>query len=113
MKDREYADSHQDRINLLIHLLAVPLFWLASLMALTFAAMGAWEKAVWALAALGISLGLQAIGHKRESVPPRPFNGALDFLSRIFREQFYRFPAFLLGGAWWRNLRRNRPVLPP
>ena len=41
MIDLEYSASHSDRVNLLIHLLAVPLFWLASIMALTMTAMRA------------------------------------------------------------------------
>lgn len=103
----EYSASHRDRANLLIHLFAVPLFWLASIMALTFTAMGAWSKLAWAFAGLGVSLGLQGIGHRREQHPPKAFSGPLDFVTRIFREQFYRFPAFLLGGGWWHNLRSN------
>lgn len=105
MTDPYYSESHRDRFNLLLHLFAVPLFWLATFAALTFAAMGAWSNLAWASAGFGVSLGLQAMGHKREKVPPRAFTGPLDFITRIFREQFHRFPALVLNGQWWRNFR--------
>ncbi len=64
-----------------------------------------WLAAVGWLACIGLSLALQGIGHRRESMPPEPFSGPLDFLARILVDQFYRFPRLLLSGRWLRNLR--------
>ena len=105
MKRGQYARSHADRVNLLIHLLAVPMFWLASISGITFLAMALWIHAGWAALALAAALGFQAIGHKRERLPPEPFSGPVDFVTRIFSEQFLRFPGFVLSGDWWRNFR--------
>ena len=50
---------------------------------------------------------MQGIGHKREAEPPVPFDGPGDFLARVFVEQFFTFPRFVLTGGWLRNLTRN------
>lgn len=107
MNPVQYADSHGDRLNLLIHLLAVPLFWLGTLGFVTFATMGFWSYTAGTLVMPAVSLALQGFGHKREQVPPAPFAGPLDFVTRIFAEQLVRFPAFVLTGRWWRNFRRS------
>ena len=38
----EYADRHRDRVNLLIHIVAVPLFWIGS-----FNAIGVSGPSIW------------------------------------------------------------------
>ena len=107
MNPAKYAASHADRTNLVIHLAAVPLFWLGTLVLVTGLSAMLWLVAAQGLAGLGVSLGLQGLGHRREQVPPEPFASPLDFLTRIFVEQFFRFPAFVASGGWWRNFRRT------
>jgi hypothetical protein len=44
----------------------------------------------------------QAVGHGREQNPAIPFEGVSDALGRIFLEQFFTFPRFVVTGGWWR-----------
>lgn len=45
------------------------------------------------------------IGHRLERNQPEPFRGPLDVVRRILLEQYYRFPRFVLTGAWLRAWR--------
>ncbi len=102
----DYAGYHQNGVNLLIHIVAVPLFVLATL-ELLYALVGMqFWAAVAGVVGMMVSLILQSIGHKRESNPPVPIAGPGDFLKRIVAEQFYGFPKFVLTGRWWVNLRQ-------
>ena len=100
-----YAASHRDRVNLLVHLLAVPLFSVATIVMLLALVEGQLRLGATGFALLAVSLGLQGIGHKREGMLPTPFQGPFDFLTRIAKEQFWRFPRFVLSGRWWANFR--------
>jgi hypothetical protein len=105
----DYPSFHQDHRNLLIHIVAVPLFDLTAMAALFSLSTSRWLSA--ALFALGpvASLAAQAYGHGREPDPPRPFRGPLDFVRRILTEQFAVFPLFVFTGGWARALRRPGP----
>jgi phage terminase small subunit len=104
----DYVAKHRDRGNLLIHIVAVPLFQFATL-GLVGAALGrSLTAAVVALLLMGIALVLQGRGHRREAQAPTPFAGAGDFVSRFVVEQWITFPRFVLSGAWSDNLRRAR-----
>lgn len=101
----DYAAKHRDRMNLLVHLVAVPLFQAGTLILVV---------GVGVRAALGIGLGLACLaagvliegrGHAREREAPVPFDGPLDFASRFVVEQWITFPRFVLSGAWRRNFR--------
>lgn len=108
--DTEYPRFHQDRGNLALHLVMVPVFVGCSLGALWSLAAGAWLQAALLSAGPVVSLAVQGVGHKRELVPPLPFAGPGDFVKRVFLEQFYRFPAFVLSGGWhraWRGAGRD------
>ena len=103
-----YARYHQSRTNLLIHIVAVPLFLLGTLGIAT---------AVVQLSAmlLGVSLGcvivaiaLQGRGHRVEPVPPEPFSGPVNFITRLFLEQWITFPRFFVSGGWSAALRKAR-----
>jgi hypothetical protein len=102
-----YPDNHQDRRNLLIHILTVPLF-----MSGTVALVLAPWLSLWLLAAgpavMATAMALQGRGHARETTPPIPFAGPLDVATRIFVEQWITFPRFVASGAWsaaWRARR--------
>ena len=103
-----YAQAHQDRRNLLIHIVAVPLFAAgavslgASLLALS------WSLAVFGLTAMLVGFVLQGVGHRYERNAPPPFASPADFFLRIFTEQFVIFPRFLVSGAWLRSVRARR-----
>jgi hypothetical protein len=95
-----YAEAHQDRKNLLLHALSVPLFMAGSLLTLAVP----WTHGWLALGALGIvaALALQGRGHRDEAHAPAPFLGPLDFVRRLFVEQWISFPRFVLSGGFAR-----------
>jgi hypothetical protein len=97
-----YPRYHRSRVNLLVHIVLVPVF-LAGDVALVLAV---WETS-WRLAGVGMvamvtSIALQGVGHGREPVPPEPFRGPLDAVSRIVCEQWVTFPRFVASGGWFR-----------
>lgn len=98
-----YSAGHKDRTNLLIHLFAVPLFILATVGLIYALSSLAIIPGVISLIGLVASLALQGTGHSLESVPPEPFDGALDFARRLLAEQWITFPRFVLSGGWFRN----------
>lgn len=99
-----YGRFHRDRGSLLLHFVGVPLFVAGTLAALVQALQAQWFGAGVALVAAALGFGLQAIGHRREKVPPIPFEGPGDFVSRMFVEQFVTFPRFVLSGHWLRHV---------
>ena len=104
----DYVAKHRDRSNLLIHIVAVPLFQLATLV-LAGALVGrSLRLAMAAVVAMLAALVLQGRGHGREAEAPTPFDGAADFVSRFVVEQWVTFPRFVLSGAWADSLRRAR-----
>jgi phage terminase small subunit len=103
----DYTAKHRDRGNLLLHAVAVPLFWLGTLLLVAALFTRGGAAAVIAVAALGVSVLLQGRGHRREREAPTPFDGAGDFASRIVVEQWVTFPRFVLSGGWLRNFRAH------
>ncbi len=98
--------QHRDRGNLLIHIVAVPLFQLATLVLVYAVVTRSVVLATSAVAAMVVALVLQGRGHRREPEAPTPFAGAADFVSRFVVEQWVTFPRLVLSGAWSQNLRR-------
>lgn len=101
-----YPRVHRSRVNLLIHSVAVPLFWAGTLGAVTALLSRVWLLAAVSLAAMALSVVLQGYGHKRERVPPEPFTGPANALSRIVLEQWITFPRFVFSGQWLRAMQR-------
>ena len=101
---RETPPVHKSGTNLLIHLIAVPLF-VAGHVLLIVGAFLSWWLAAIALASILGSLILQGVGHslEREQVPP--FTGPRDFLRRLYAEQFCNFWRFLGSGQWYAHFR--------
>jgi phage terminase small subunit len=105
----DYAAKHRNRTNLLLHILAVPLFQFGTL-ALLFAVIKlSLVLVIVSAAVMLLSLVLQARGHKLESEMPTPFEGKADFLSRFLAEQWITFPRFVLSGSWLRNVTSPQP----
>ena len=103
-----YEKFHRSRANLLIHILAVPMF-LISIVALIMALFRqAWLSVAINLALLVIFVALQGLGHRREAHLPEPFTGAMNAIARIVLEQCITFPRFVISGGWWRALRRSQ-----
>ena len=92
-----YAQVHTHRTNLLIHLVAVPLFILAHVGLATAIAQ---RKPLPALACVGLatmSLGLQRQGHHLEAKAPATFSYGWNFEARLYTEHFYTFQKFFLS----------------
>lgn len=107
-----YARYHQNRTNLLLHIWAVPLFMLASVLVVVAVVTFSPRLLVAAIVGLVLSVAIQGRGHKLEPVPPEPFTGRANLLGRLFFEQWVTFPRFVLSGGWWRNLVRRQPPSP-
>ena len=101
----DYSAKHRDPTNLLLHIVAVPLFDLGTIALLVGAAGGSGRAAVLGLAGMVAAVVLEGRGHRRERETPTPFAGPIDFVSRFFVEQWITFPRFVLSGGWARNLR--------
>ena len=101
-----YPRYHRARVNLLVHIVAVPLFLLGNIGLLVAIVQQSWRGALLGAVATVVSLALQGRGHRQEPVPPEPFTSAPNAVSRIFCEQWITFPRFVLSGGWRNALRR-------
>ncbi|MFI5376852.1 MAG: Mpo1-like protein [Candidatus Rokuibacteriota bacterium] len=101
----DYAAKHRDRVNLLLHLVAVPLFQIGTLLLAAAALRRSGLGSGLALGCLVVAVVVEGRGHARELETPTPFSGPLDFASRFVVEQWVTFPRFVLSGAWSRGFR--------
>ena len=99
-----YPRYHQSRANLLMHIVLVPLFLAGNVALIVGVFRLDWIEALVGFALMALSMALQGRGHRREAVPPVPFTGAGNAISRIFLEQWITFPRFVLSGGWSRAL---------
>ena len=104
-----YNTTHQNRTNLSLHLIAVPLFMVGTLEALHGLVTLSPLSLIVATLGLMVSLFIQGRGHKREPVQPEPFTSAWDFMSRIVAEQWITFPRFVVTGSWLNNMSQPSP----
>lgn len=103
----DYARYHQSRRNLLVHIVAVPLFLLGNVLVLAGLLVLAWGLALAGLLLSAVAFAVQGLGHKSEPIPPVPFSGPANVAGRIVVEQWVTFPRFVLSGGWAENLRRS------
>jgi uncharacterized membrane protein YGL010W len=104
-----YSAAHRNRTNLLIHIVAVPLFMSATLLAVYSLIRFSLPTLAGAALCSLVSLILQGRGHKLEAKAPEPFKGGLNFILRLFAEQWITFPRFVLTGGWFENLSNAAP----
>jgi phage terminase small subunit len=104
---RAYPGNHQHPTNLVLHLIAVPLFIVAFL--LIVSGVFSLSLASVAIGVIGIvaALALQRHGHSLEAQASEPFSDRKDAVSRLLVEQFLTFPRFFLSGGWWRAWRER------
>jgi uncharacterized membrane protein YGL010W len=100
-----YQNYHGSKLNLLIHILAVPAFILATVNVAWALLHAQWYFASFGVGSMMIAFMAQAVGHAAEKNPAVPFDGPLDAVTRIFVEQFFNFPRFVVSGGWWRAFR--------
>lgn len=103
-----YPQYHRARLNLLLHVLTVPLFCLGTLALAWGLVTAGWGVTAAGAGGMLLALVAQGIGHKREAMPPVPFTGTWNFLGRFFFEQWINFPRFLLTRGWWRAYRAGK-----
>ena len=96
-----YAKVHRSRMNLMIHIVSVPVF-IVGMLAL-FAALINLSTigVVSSVVAVTLAFGLQGLGHAKEAVAAEPFTGPAQAIVRILLEQFITFPRFVFSGAWY------------
>jgi hypothetical protein len=102
----DYSAKHRDRANLRLHIVAVPLFQLATIVLVVGVAIGSGPLMALAVAGMVTAIVIQGRGHRREREAPTPFAGPADFVSRFVAEQWITFPRFVFSGGWSRNLGR-------
>ena len=106
-----YPKYHQSRTNLLIHIVAVPLFLIGTIILVPAIVQGSLGSLLLAVGCIVVSIALQGRGHRLEAVPPEPFSGPVNFLSRLFLEQWVTFPWFVISGGWVAGFRKKKSVL--
>jgi hypothetical protein len=100
-----YPRYHRDRTNLLLHIAAVPVFDIGTLLMLAGLFTLSWAPALGGVFCVVASMLAQGRGHRLEAVPPEPFTGPGNFMGRLLLEQWVNFPRFVLSGGWSRNLK--------
>jgi hypothetical protein len=105
----DYPAKHRHRVNLAIHIVAVPLFMLGCAIVAFGILRLAPMRIAYGLVAMLASVVLEGIGHRLESEQPAPFAGFPDFLKRFFLEQWVTFPRFVLSGRFFQNLAGSGP----
>ncbi len=100
----DYRSFHQSRANLLLHIVAVPLFLIANIALVLALLQGLWIKALLAVLVMALSFVAQAVGHGKEANPSIPFSSPANAFGRIFIEQWINFPRYVLSGGWYRAL---------
>ena len=100
-----YPRYHRSRINLLLHIALVPLFLIGNVALVVALVKQSLTLGIVGIIGMFVSVSLQGRGHRIEPIPPEPFTGPLNALSRIFFEQWVTFPRFVLSGGWLRALR--------
>lgn len=98
-----YGTFHQNRVNLILHVVTVPVFMAATvLLAVAVLRLSPWLAAA-ALAGLVLPILVQGKGHALEDRKAIPFTGAGNAVARLFLEQWVTFPRFVLSGGWART----------
>ena len=100
-----YPRYHQNRANLLLHIVMVPVFDIGTLLMLVGIFALSLALALGGVLCVVASMLAQGRAHRLEAVPPEPFTGPGNFIGRLLLEQWVNFPRFVLSGGWSRNLK--------
>ncbi len=95
---RLYGSNHRDPVNLIIHLVTVPVFIAGLILAFV-------GQPLASILAIASAIALQGFGHTREKNAPEPFLSPLDFVARFTVENTVTFWRFLFSGEYLRNFR--------
>jgi hypothetical protein len=102
-----YRAAHQNKTNLFVHIIAVPLFMVATVLAFYALVRLSFFSFVFSVLGFIVSLLMQGRGHKLEPVAPQSFTSGFDFVRRILAEQWITFPRYVITGGWSKALRRG------
>ncbi len=97
-----YSSYHRSRKNLMIHIVAVPLFWIGNLNLIVSLTAASLIGVLVSIGLMLLSLILQGRGHAIEALPPVPFTSKFNAIARLLIEQWINFPRFVFSGAWLR-----------
>tara|TARA_B110000438_G_C15700567_1_gene600880 strand:- start:57 stop:395 length:339 start_codon:yes stop_codon:yes gene_type:complete len=105
---RYYQRLHQNRLNLVIHIIGSIMFISGNILML----IGALNFIDYSQLLLGLSITvsaiiLQAIGHQFEPEQFDGFKGPLDFIKTFYLELMIVFPAFLFSTYFLENWNRK------
>lgn len=103
-----YRKHHQHPTNLLLHLLAVPLFILSSLVLLIGLLQLSFVAQTTGAIGLVAAVALQRHGHLYEAQQDDPADDSQEGLKQLLLEQFITFPRFVFSGEWWRAWRNRK-----
>src|SRR2546425_13171110 len=84
----DYSAKHRDRINLLLHIVAVPLFQNAPIVLVVAVVTGSRYAAGLGCLGIGGAVGVQGRGHRRERERAAPLSRAARFVRRFVAEQW-------------------------
>lgn len=102
-----YSKYHQSRLNLWIHIVAVPTFISATMSLVSALFRLDITSAIYAVLIMAVSFSVQGLGHSKEANPSVPFDGPTNAIVRIFLEQFVSFPRFFVSGGWYAALKKT------
>ena len=105
---KDYHQFHQSKVNLIIHIITMPIFALATLATVFFAIQLNWLAALGSIFAVIVAFGLQGIGHAQEKNPSIPFASPAQAIKRILLEQFVSFPKYLLTGGFSKAMLKGK-----
>ncbi len=100
-----YVKYHSSRLNLLIHIVAVPFFIVGAVSFLLALVKFEPINTIISILVMVTSMGAQGFGHAKEKIPAVPFNGPGDTMYRIFIEQLFNVSKFVISGRWYKALR--------
>jgi hypothetical protein len=104
---RETPPVHKSTANLIIHIVAVPLFVLGHVLLVVGLVVNPWWL-TGAAVSIVVSLAAQRFGHSLEHNQVPVFTGAGDFIRRLYAEQFCNFWRFVFSGQWYASFKSSR-----
>lgn len=102
-----YKQYHNTPINLWIHILAAPLFIIGTILLITAIIGLSFFMIIASSLIMAVSILAQGFGHSKETHPVEPFIDGKNAVTRIFIEQFYTFPKYVISGKWYRALKQR------
>src|SRR5262249_61497512 len=94
----DYSAKHRDPTDLLLHIVAVPLFEIGTIVLLAGAAVGSGRAAVLGLTGMVAAVVVEGRGRRRGRRTPTPFPVASPSLDRFFLRQWLTVPRSLPPG---------------